>query len=502
VGRAAAHRYSHDLVVQFPLSDAILMTLLSPSGFLRCGLICALIVILPSCALWKPPSHSQIVTSALPEGTTIPPQWTAGGNRKEVGDNWLRSFHDPGLDAVVAEAIANNLDLRKAAAQVEIARQNVVVVASKMKPQVGVDLSYSGLRDDVQGHDHWYESKAGLAGVAWEADVWGKLRAQRAVAEAGYEATALDYAFARQSLAATTAKSWYLTVETSQLVALTEQSVRIYADLLTLVKTKRDLGKVSDLDVVEASANLNVAQSSLRQAQASASEARRELEVLVGRYPAAEVKVARNFAVIPPPIRAGLPSLLLERRPDIVAAERLVLAAFRAEEAAKLALLPSFSLTLDGGKLSDRLLSVLQINPWIVHAVVGMSVPIYTGGALQAQIKIASAQQQRAVAGYGSVVLTAFREVENGLTNESLLAQRLQFEKKALSDRTEAVRISRLQYEAGEIDLLSVLQLQNDQITTQGNLISLKNSQLANRINLHLALGGGFDRAPAASAGE
>jgi Outer membrane protein len=166
------------------------------------------------------------------------------------------------------------------------------------------------------------------------------------------------------------------------------------------------------------------------QAQSSAIEAQRQLEVLVGRYPAAEVKVARNFAAVPPPVRAGLPSLLLDRRPDVVAAGRLVLAAFREQEAAKLALLPSFSLTLEGGKLSDHLLSVLQVNPWIVHAAVGMSVPIYTGGALQAQIKIATAQQERAVAGYGDVVLTAFREVENGLTNENLLAQRLGLRRK------------------------------------------------------------------------
>ena len=472
------------------------MTLVSPSGFLRCGIICALAAIQSGCALWKPPSQSQVLTNALPEGTAIPPHWKAGGNRKEVSADWLRSFHDPGLNAVVAEAIRNNLDLRRAAAQVEIARQNVALVASNMKPQVGLDLNYSGLRDDVRGHNHWYESKKGLAGVAWEADVWGKLRSQTAAAQAGYEATALDYAFARQSLAATTAKSWYLTVETSQLVALWEQSVKIYSDLLALVQTKRNLGKVSDLDVVEASANLNSAQSSLRQAQASAIEAQRELEVLVGRYPAAEVKVARNFAAVPPPVRAGLPSLLLDRRPDVVAAERLVLAAFREQEAAKLALLPSFSLTLEGGKLSDHLLSVLQVNPWIVHAAVGMSVPIYTGGALQAQIKIATAQQERAVAGYGEVVLTAFREVENGLTNENLLAQRLRFEKKALSDRIEAVRISKVQYEAGEIDLLSVLQLQEYQTATQGNVIALCNAQLANRINLHLALGGSFDSTP------
>ena len=101
------------------------------------------------------------------------------------------------------------------------------------------------------------------------------------------------------------------------------------------------------------------------------------------------------------------------------------------------------------------------------------------------------------MAGYGNVVLTAFREVENGLTNENLLAQRLRFEKKALSDRTEAVRISKVQYDAGEIDMLSVLQLQEYQTATHGNVISLSNAQLANRINLHLAIGGSFDAAAA-----
>jgi len=341
-----------------------------------------------------------------------------------------------------------------------------------------------------------------LAGVAWEPDVWGRLRAQRAAAEAGYQATALDYAYARQSLAATAARSWYLTIETSQLVALTEQSVAIYSKLLDLVKIRRTAGKISDLDVVEAGANLNASENELRSAQGLASQSRRDLEVLLGRYPNAELKVAENFAPLPPPVQPALPSSLLERRPDIVAAEQEVLAAFRTQEVAKLALLPSFTLNLDGGKLSDNLLSVLRLNPWMVSAAVGMYVPIYTGGALRAQIKIATAQQQQAVAGYGSVALRAFREVENGLTNEELLAQRLQFQLAEVQDRVESVRIANLQYKAGATDLLSVLQLQSDQIASQANLIKLRNAQLANLIDLHLALGGSFDAAPAVAQGS
>ena len=459
---------------------------------------CVLAAILTGCALSKPPTHSQVVTNALPQGTTIPAGWNSTATTNPVAGDWLKSFNDSGLDAIVAEAITNNLDLRQAAARVEMARQNVVVVASQMKPKIGANFRLATARDD--GHDQWYNSQHALAGVAWEPDVWGRLRAQRAAAQAGYQATALDYAYARQSLAATAARSWYLTIETSQLVALTEQSVVIYSNLLELVKIRRAAGKVSDLDVSEAGANLNAAENDLRSAQGLASQARRDLEVLLGRYPGAELKVAEHFAPLPPPVQPGLPSSLLERRPDIVAAEQQVLAAFRAQEVAKLALLPSFTLNLDGGKLSDNLLSLLRLNPWMVSAAVGMYVPIYTGGALRAQIKIATAQQQQAVAGYGSIALRAFREVENGLTNEQLLAQRLQFQQAEVRDRIESVRIATLQYKAGSTDLLSVLQLQSDQIASQANLIKLRNAQLANRIDLHLALGGSFESAPAVAS--
>jgi outer membrane protein TolC len=197
--------------------------------------------------------------------------------------------------------------------------------------------------------------------------------------------------------------------------------------------------------------------------------------------------------MVQPPVRAGVPSALLERRPDILAAERQVLAAFRRREAARLALLPSFTLGVEGGRLDNVLLSLLQLNPWLFRSTIGMSIPIYTGGELTARVKIATAQQQGAVAAYGGAALAAFSEAENALTNERLLAQRLRFDEAALRDRAEAVRISRIQYAAGATDLLSVLQLQADQIATEAAVITLRNAQLANRVNLHLALGGGFD---------
>ena len=171
--------------------------------------------------------------------------------------------------------------------------------------------------------------------------------------------------------------------------------------------------------------------------------------------------------------------------------------AFRVQESAKLALLPRFALTLEGGRLSDRILDVLHLNPWLVRGAAGMFVPIYEGGALRAEVKIATAQEQQSIAYFGKVALTAFGEVEVALTNEELLAKRLPLTESAVEAHSQAVRLAKIRYQAGAIDLLSLLQLQEGEIDSQSELIRLRNAQLANRINLHLALGGSFNRSQA-----
>lgn len=472
--------------VAWALIELVLGGVLAAGGVSLCG-----------CALHSPPSHPSIVDQAMPKATPLPSAWSATSGTVGVAGEWLKSLKDAGLEVVVSEAVANNLDLRQSAARVEAARQSVVLVSSKLKPQVSATLSGATTRSSEMNSTEQTQSSTQIGAVAWEVDVWGRLRAQRAAARENFEAIALDYAFARQSLAATAAKSWYLAIETRQLLTLAEQSVIIYKKLLELVRVRRAAGKVADLDVAEASYQLDEAQTQLIIAQGLYSEARRTLEVLIGRYPAAELEVAETFTPLPPPITPGLPSSLLERRPDIVAAEHQVLAAFRTEESAKLALLPTFSLDLEGGRLSDPLLSVLGLNPWLLHSAVGMFVPVYQGGAMRAQIRIATAQQEQSIAYFGGVALRAFDEVEVGLTNERLLAERLPHTENAVLSHTEAVRVANLRYTAGTMDFLSVLQLQEGQIQSQVDLIKLRNTQLSNRIDLHLALGGSFDSSPA-----
>jgi len=457
----------------------------------------AAIVVLSGCALKSPPTHTDVVDQALPKTTRIPPAWRADPSGGEVANDWLKSFNDPMLDAIVAEAIANNVDLRAAATKVVIAQQTVIIVGSRLVPWVGAQLGGS---TTYERDDGGFSSSSAFVGVAWEPDVWGRLRAERAAAEANSEAVALDYAYARQSLAATTAKLWYLGVETYQLLALSERAVRIYGELLDLVQIRRNAGKDSDLDVVDVRAKLEQAQSDVERARESYGEVRRALEVVLGRYPAAEIEIATIYPALPPLAGAGVPSALLERRPDLIAAEREVLAAFRRQEAAQLALLPSFSLTLTGGRLGDQVLSLLNLNPWMASAGIGVSIPIYEGGALRAKVEIATAQQAQAVALYGAVALTAFREVENSLANERFLSLQLPLEQKSLDDRTEAVRIATVQYKAGRRDLLWVAQLTTVQLAAESNLIRLRGAQQANRVRLVQVLGGSFDAASPTSA--
>jgi len=459
------------------------------------------LLFLAGCALKPVPTQPEVLAEALPEGTRIPAAWKADSQTGAVADDWLKTFNDPVLDAIVAEAMANNLDLRQEAERMEIARQSVAVVGAQLLPQVSGQLGAKkthdfGNEDHVK---HTFSHTVASLGVGWELDVWGRLRAERAAAGAGFEATALDYAYARQSLAATVALSWYLTTEAYQLVVLAEQTVGVYSELLDLAKYRYEAGKSSELDVVDARARVEITNSGLEAARKSYAEARRVLEVLLGRYPAAEIEAAAVYPPLPPPVSAGVPAALLERRPDIVAAERLVLAAFRQEEAARLALLPGFSISLVGEHLGDHLIRQLDLSPWLASAAIGTVIPIYEGGALRAQVKISTAQQAQAVDNYGSVVLDAFREVEDVLASQQITEKRLMHEQRALADLTAAVRIATVQYRAGKRDLLWVEQLQSEQIAMHERVIKLRNQQVANRIRLHLALGGGFDAVPAAA---
>jgi NodT family efflux transporter outer membrane factor (OMF) lipoprotein len=270
------------------------------------------------------------------------------------------------------------------------------------------------------------------------------------------------------------------------------RTITIYEDLVRLVGVRFDVGAASRQDVALAQADLERIRRQERQLVSAQQQIVRGLEALLGRYPSDELQLATTIAQLPGPVPEGLPAELLERRPDLVAAERRVAAAFYGIQVAKAARLPAVAITAAGGRSTNEIFKLVGVSPnfWAVGA--GFLAPLFSAGALKAGVDIATAEQRAAVALYGQTVLRAFQEVESVLDDETLLAEQQVFLESALAQDEEAVRLGRIQYDVGQIDLLSVLQLQARQYDTEFDLITLRNDRLSNRIALHLALGGGF----------
>jgi multidrug efflux system outer membrane protein len=449
------------------------------------------------CALESPPGGADLRKDALAHAP-LPPAWKGGdGSEKAQVDRWLGSFNDPALSALVDEAESYNADLRTAAARVEQAQALLKVASAPLLPSVSLIGIGSG-KSSSNG--------SGLNGVflnaSLELDIWGRLRYGEAAAQAQAAAVDADYAYARQSLAAMVAKGWFVAVEAGLQRAIVASTLRASQELLRLAKERQRVGPGNELEVADASANVETTKDMLRQSDLAREQALRALELLVGRYPAGEVAVASSLATMPPPVPAGLPSQLLERRPDVVAAERRVAIAFNQVGESKAAMLPRISLTAGGSSISSDLFVLQDRNNPVWGLGANLVAPLYQGGALQAQVEVRSAEQKAAVAAYASAGLRAFGEVENALAAENALRERALLLDAALRDNARALELAQVQYRVGTIDLRAIERRQLALYSTRTARLRVQSEQLAQRVNLHLALGGGFDDKPAVQTAQ
>lgn len=441
------------------------------------------------CAVKQPPPVTDELRAVLPSNAIVPAEWEATrGRAGAIATDWVTTFNDPLLEAIVREGLQNNLDLKAAVARVDVATGLVAQARALMYPQLSL-ISGVGIvgRDDTR-------DRSGLVGeVSWELDLWGRIRAETAAAEAARAAADADLLYARQSLAATIATLWYQTVATERLRQTAENAAGVYGDFLKLVTTRYEVGRGGKQDVAMAGADLDRSRQRERAYATTGQQFLRGLEVVVGRYPAAELALAADLPPMPPPVPEGLPSELLERRPDLVAAERRVASAFHLIQAAQAARIPRIALTAGGGRTSGDLFRLAGIGTGFWTFGVSLLAPIFTGGSLQAQVRIATAEQQAAVVLFGQTALRAFSEVETSLVNEQLLLDQELYLEAVLKQDSEALRLGRIRYEVGATNLLDVLQLQTRQLNTQFDLIGIRGDRLSNRVALHLALGGGFE---------
>jgi NodT family efflux transporter outer membrane factor (OMF) lipoprotein len=455
------------------------------------ALVIAGTMVIAGCATHAPPTLEEIRTQSgtLADMPLLNP-WKAGANAGPITDNWLASFQDEQLNALVAEAMAKNTDLRISAARVEQAAQYIEIAKAKLRPAVsffGTGGANMGGGDALQ---------LASLGASWEMDLWGRLRYSRNAYAATHASTVADFEFSRQSLAATVAKSWITATETLLQLQLSEEMIASSKELVTLAETRLKVGRGSEQDLALARTSLGAFQDNVLQLRLAHEQTVRAMELLLGRYPGAELQTRRDLPALPGPIPAGLPLEMLERRPDIIAAERRVAAAFNRVGEAKAAQLPTLSLNANIAAIKS---DILALNEDYENPSGGIGArflaPLYSGGALVGQVSLRTAEQKEAVAQYAGMALRAVSDVENALSASRTLAERDQLLGRIVAENQRVLELVQTSYRIGTADLRAVQQQLLTLQSTKLTLLRVQSEQLAQRINLHLALGGSFETA-------
>lgn len=476
--------------------------------------------------LGQPPGGADILTDTA--RSKIPAQWSSSHSGGSVVPDWVRTFRDPELTRLVEDAVTRNPDLAAAAAKVEASRAAVRVAAGALYPRVATKVMGEGLAKGLSGdvnlgidppnlgglgvessggggdsdssESNSFRGVQGIGlGASWEADVWGRIRAQTAAAQADSDAVQADYEFARQSLAAAVVKAWLSTIEASQQAANASESMGLYNDYLKLSEVRQSMGFASDYDIAQIKTRVADAQDMEITAEAARAQAIRGIEVVTSRYPAGKLATRTTFPGQLKPVPTGLPSELLERRPDLIAAERRVAAAFHRVHEAHAARLPRFALSSSAGLGSAQLESVGTLNALTWSLAAGITQPIFFGGQLKAMEDIRTAEQKAAAASYAAIGLRAFEDVENALASEYYLRRREAALTEMAGSSATTVKLGRLQLEQGQTEMFTILRLTGENLAAKIELTKIRASRLRERANLHLALGGGFSSARAAT---
>ena len=398
----------------------------------------------------------------------------------EVQDNWLRSFRDPTLNHLVKEAQQHNPNLQIAASRVARAAAILNYTESTLYPHLNLQGNYQFRSWEAQDrHDRGTISLA----INWEPDLWGRIGNQRAADYASLAAQEADYAYARESLSANTAKTWFLLSSDKMIYTFAKKIVSLQTQAADILQKRAQIGQGNMRDVHMMRGMVAEARETEQAALQAKQRDTRALEILIGRYPANAIK-ARNLGHLPGKLPNGVPADLLNRRPDVIAAQYRVASAFHNIKAAELLKLPSINLSLQGG------VDILQDT--MAKAIGGLFMPLLDAGAIQSKIDAATADQKAAIADYKRTVLNAFSEVENALAKEQQLTQRYHYITTMVSEFKTAYDMTNKNYTIGQGTILDVLQIQAKWINARIAKVQLQQKRLINRVNLYLALGGSY----------
>lgn len=403
-------------------------------------------------------------------------------------DDWVVAFADPRLVALVDEALAANPTVAAAAASLDAARASARAAGASRLPSVDASTGAS-FSETPSGSSESYSF--GLD-VSWQVDVWGRISDQARSGALGAEAAQADLYGARLTIAGATAKAWFGLIEARQQTELSVRDVDTRTRQLEIVERRFARGVARSSDVRTARSALAISQATLASRVRAEAASARGLEALLGRYPGNRLSHEGDLPVLAPLPDPGNPQDLLQRRPDVLAAEYRLAAAGFSASAARKALYPGLSLGAglsnqagDPGDLFDPDAFVETISASILA-------PIFQGGRLRAERARTEAVARQLSARYVETALTALREAEDAIFADRTLDERVEALVTAQHEAREALDLVERQYASGVATIFELIDAQTRLINAESQLIAARRERANNRVDLHLAVAGDF----------
>lgn len=413
---------------------------------------------------------------------------------------WWEQFGDPVLNELVATALRENKDLMIAAARIDEFAGNYGFVRSGLFPQIGAGYEASRQKNIGTialgaGADKAFNSYSAVLNASWEIDIWGRIRRQTEAARAQLLATEEGRNAVVLSLVGSVAGAYTNLRSLDRQLEIAKETAKSRGESYELFKLRFSGGLISLLELSQNKSQYEEALASIPPLEKAIAQQENGLSVLLGRNPGPIVrgKSIDQFAL--PAIPAGLPSDLLERRPDIRRAEQNLIAANAQIGAAKAAYFPTISLTGLFGYASPSLSNLFNSQSKVWQYSAPISMPIFTAGAIAGQVQAAEAVQQQALFGYQKAIQEAFREVDDSLVSQDRTREQLVAQKRQVEALQQYASTARLRYDNGYTSFIEVLDAERSLFNVQLQFTQTQQGQLQAMINLYLAMGGGWQAA-------
>jgi outer membrane protein, multidrug efflux system len=442
----------------------------------------------------------------------MPAAWPVSAGDADVSARWWTLYADAQLNLMVEEALGHNTNLRLAAARVDEARAGLTIVRADSLPSVTAGGSAGRSRISERSGNFFpgipteFTDITVKLNASWEIDFWGRYRRANEAARGELLASTAARDAVQLSLISDVVRGYFTLRALDSQVDITRRTIDTRRESLRLQRMRYDAGEASQLDLRQVEAEAAQAEALLPTLEQNQAQQENALAVLLGRSPRAvmEGAVDRGLAleslILPPAVPAGLPSDLLQRRPDIRQAEQQLITANARIGIARAAYYPSVSLTGMFGFESEKLSNLFSGPARIWQFGAGVAQTVFDAGRTGAQVDIATARREQQLATYQGTVQNAFREVKDALVASRKAAERSTAEQNRVKALRDAYRLADLSYRSGESSLLEVLDAERGLLDSELNQVQAQRDQLAASADLFKALGGGWDNAEAQAA--